>query len=67
MAESESNFRITTDILYLSLMGELWGVYCEYFGENWLRYNGTTLYIATAQKNLRMLSSKNDTEVYLFS
>ena len=23
---------------------ELWSVYCEEVGENWLRYNGTTLY-----------------------
>ena len=28
-----------------SLTGELWGVCCEDFGENWLRYNGTALYI----------------------
>ena len=32
------------DSLYLTLMGELWGVYCDDFGENWLRYNGTALY-----------------------
>ena len=25
-------------------MGELWGVYCGYFGENWQRYSGTALY-----------------------
>ena len=29
---------------YLTLTGKLWGVYCEEFGENWLRYNGTALY-----------------------
>ena len=44
MAESESDIRITTDTPYLALTGELWGVYCEDFGENWPRYNGTTLY-----------------------
>ena len=44
VAESESNIRITTDTPYLTLMGELWDVYCEDLGENWLRYNGTTLY-----------------------
>ena len=26
-------------------MAELWGVYCEEFGENWPRYNGTALYL----------------------
>ena len=25
-------------------MGDLWAVFCENFGENWLHYNGTTLY-----------------------
>ena len=29
---------------YLALTGELWGVYCEEFGEKWPRYNGTALY-----------------------
>ena len=42
-AESESDF--TTDTLYLALMGELWVVFCEDFGENWPRYNGTALYL----------------------
>ena len=26
-------------------MGELWGVFCEYLWENWLRYNSTELYL----------------------
>ena len=26
-------------------MGELWGVFCEYLWGNWLRFNGTALYI----------------------
>ena len=25
-------------------MGELWGVFCEDLGENWMRYNGTAVY-----------------------
>ena len=25
-------------------MGEPWGVYCKYFLDNWLQYNGTELY-----------------------
>ena len=28
-------------------MGELWGVYCEDLGENWLPYDGTALYCVT--------------------
>ena len=29
---------------YLALTGELWGVYCEDFGENWPHHNSTPLY-----------------------
>ena len=43
-AESESNFRIKMDTPYLVLTGELWGVYCEDFGEDLPRYDGNTLY-----------------------
>ena len=35
-------FVLTNDSLYR----ELWGVYCEEFGELWPRYNGTVLYIS---------------------
>ena len=42
-AESESNIRITTDIPYLALKGELWCVYCEDFNH----LNGTALYSDT--------------------
>ena len=48
MAESESDIRITTSILYLALTGELWGVYCDDFGEIWPRYNDTALYFVTS-------------------
>ena len=41
VAESESDFKITSVTPYLALTGELWGVYCGDFGENWPRYNGT--------------------------
>ena len=34
-----------TDTPYLTLTGELWGVYCGDFGENWLHYNSTALYL----------------------
>ena len=30
---------------YLTLMGELWGAFCEYFLENWPCYNPITLYL----------------------
>ena len=33
----------TKNTPYLTLIGELWDVYHEYFGENWLGYNGTLL------------------------
>ena len=45
MTKNESDFIITTDTPYLALTGELWAVFCEDFGENWLRYNGTALYL----------------------
>ena len=45
MAESELDIRITAGTPHLTLTGELWGVCCEDFGENWLRYNGTALYL----------------------
>ena len=32
------------DIIYIALTGELWGAYCETFGKNVPRYNGTALY-----------------------
>ena len=44
-AEYESDAGSTKDTPYLALMGELWGVFCGYFWENWPRYNGTALYI----------------------
>ena len=40
-AKHESDFKITKDTPYLTLMGELWGVCCEDFAENLSRYNGT--------------------------
>ena len=44
VAESESDIIITTVTPYLALSGELWGIYCEDFGENWPHYNSTPLY-----------------------
>ena len=31
-------------IKLIHITGDLWGVYCEDYGENWQRYNGTALY-----------------------
>ena len=45
MAEHGSDFAFTKDTPYLALTGELWGVFCEDFEENWSRYNGTILYL----------------------
>ena len=43
-AERKSDFKLTTDTPYPTLMGELWGVYYEDFEEIWPLYNGTTLF-----------------------
>ena len=42
--EYKSRSTPTKYIPYLALTGELWDVFCEDLGENWLRYNGTALY-----------------------
>ena len=34
----------TKDTPYLTITGELWGVFWEYFLENWPHYNGIALY-----------------------
>ena len=38
-------FKLTTDTpyLYLALMGEVWGVYCEDLGKKLQHYNSTTI------------------------
>ena len=43
-AEHISDFKLTKYTPYLTLKGKQWGVFYVYFGENWLHYNGTTLY-----------------------
>ena len=47
MADYQSDAGSTKDAPYVALMGELWGVFCEYLWENWPRYNGTALYMNT--------------------
>ena len=42
--EYQSDVGSAKDTPYLALSGELWGVFCEYFWENWPHYNGTTQY-----------------------
>ena len=44
VAECVLHFNRTTDMPHLVVTRELRGVYCEDFGEKWLRYNGTALY-----------------------
>ena len=45
LAEYQSKVAPTKDNPYFTLMiGELWFVFCEYFGENWPHYNGPALY-----------------------
>ena len=42
---TRSDFKLTTVTPYLALTGELWGDCHKDIGENWLRYNGTALYV----------------------
>ena len=37
------------NIPYLTLTGELWGVFCEYLWENWQHHNRTILYQFSAR------------------
>ena len=38
-------FELTKDTPYLTLSGELWSVFYEYFNRNWSCYKGFLLYI----------------------
>ena len=44
-AEYESDAESKKYTPYLALMGELWGVFCEYLWGNWPSYNGTTMHV----------------------
>ena len=48
--EYQSDVGSTKDSPYLALTGEVWGVFCEYFWENWPRYNSIALYFAIYHK-----------------
>ena len=56
VTESESDIRITTDTPNLALTVDLCGVYFENFGENWPRYNGTTLHFYNRDSSGRVNS-----------
>ena len=44
-AEYQLDAGSTKDTPYLTLTGELQGVFWEYLWENWLHYNNTALYL----------------------
>ena len=48
-SEYKSEFGSTKYTPYLALRGELWGAFCEDFGENWPIYNNTALYMTLGQ------------------
>ena len=48
---------MTKDTPYLALTSELWGVYCEDFGEKWPRYNATTLWVAIIDKSVNWITT----------
>ena len=74
--EHKSSISLTKDTPYLALTGELWGDYCENFGESWMRYNGIVLHItgplygevaseaASPHKSVAMLSIDFITEMH---
>ena len=45
MTEQKSNIRLTKDTPCLALMGKLWGVFCEDFGEKKHHCDGIILYL----------------------
>ena len=51
-AELKSECQITDYTPYLTLTGELWGVFCEDSIENWPHLNGTILYITLSLKEV---------------
>ena len=60
---AECKSESTKDTPYLTQMGELLGVFCEYLGENWLCYNGTTLYFASNPYRLNIISCLSVREI----
>ena len=65
MTESQLYIRITTNTPNVTLMGMLWGVYCEDFGGNWPCYYGTTLvYVLCMGMFLRERQHVPDSKVH---
>ena len=50
-AKYKTEVIFTKDTPYITLVGELWGVFCEDLGENWLRFNRTALYLIFEGRN----------------
>ena len=47
-AEYQVGDEFTKDTSHLTLIGELWSIFCEHSWENWTSYNDTTRYIIYA-------------------
>ena len=54
--ERKSDFKLTKHTPYLALTGQLWSVFYKNSEANWLRYNGTALYL-NPSTNLRVAVS----------
>ena len=65
-AEYQSDAGSTKNTWYLALMWEIWFVFCEYFWEDWLRYNSTTLCIANNAAEQRRLTARNYDRIIAF-
>ena len=50
--EHKSDFDLTKNTPYLTLMDEVWDICCEDLGENWSRYNGIALYSVDSNMSL---------------
>ena len=49
MVKFRSDLAFTNDTPYLALTGEIWGVFNEFFSENWPRYIESVLYTSLVQ------------------
>ena len=54
--KNKPEFVLTKNTPYFALTDELWSVYWEDLGENWLRYNRTALYM---KKNIPVTLIEN--------
>ena len=61
-AKIQPDAKSPKDTPCLALTDELWGVFCEYFWENWVRYSSTALYYFGRRRtcqNCQSLLQKN--------